>query len=154
MKHLRILWIVCLLVLLQISCQEVPQSGAILQEGGDSLAAAITGSLLYSDPWIKYSYTERQGKRLFEQYCAVCHGYSGEGDGFNAYSLDPRPHNLADSAYMKALSDETLAEIIAFGGMGVNKSVLMPAYQNTLSKMQISNVVAYIETFTQTRSNY
>ncbi|NIT55943.1 MAG: hypothetical protein GWN00_06805 [Aliifodinibius sp.] len=48
---------------------------------------------------------------------------------------------------MAALSDETLAEIIAFGGRGVNKSVLMPAYQNTLTKEQIANVVAYIRTF-------
>jgi mono/diheme cytochrome c family protein len=50
---------------------------------------------------------------------------------------------------MSALSNETLIEIISFGGKGVNKSVLMPAYQNTLSKKQISNVVAYIGTFTQ-----
>lgn len=154
MKHLRILWIVCLCILLQISCQEVPQSDTILQEGGGNLAAAIADSLLRSDPWIKYSYTERQGKRLFEQYCTICHGQSGEGDGFNAYSLDPRPHNLADSTYMKELPDETLTEIIAFGGKGVNKSVLMPAYQNTLDKTQISNVVAYIGTFVQTTSNY
>jgi cytochrome c553 len=147
MKHVRMLRIVCSLTLLQISCQELPQSDNILQKGGDSLATAIADSLLRSDPWIKYSYTERQGKRLFEQYCAVCHGKSGEGDGFNAYNLDPRPHSLADSAYMKALSDETLTEIIAFGGKGVNKSVLMPAYQNTLSKAQVSSVVAYIRTF-------
>jgi hypothetical protein len=55
---------------------------------------------------------------------------------------------------MRALSNETLTEIISFGGKGVNKSVLMPAYQNTLSKTQISNVVVYIETFIQTISNH
>ena len=91
------------------------------------------------------------GKQLFEQYCVVCHGQSGEGDGFNAYNLNPKPHSLSDSTYMRALSSETLTETISFGGKGINKSVLMPAYQNTLSKTQISNVVVYIETFTKTK---
>jgi cytochrome c553 len=137
----------CSFILLQTGCQESPHSVSGQSNGGDSLAAAIADSLSRHDPWIKYSFIERQGKRLFNQYCIVCHGQNGEGDGFNAYNLNPRPHSLADSAYIKALSDKTLTEIIAFGGKGVNKSVLMPAYQNTLSKAQISNVVAYIRTF-------
>ncbi|MEE9170069.1 MAG: c-type cytochrome [bacterium] len=43
-------------------------------------------------------YAERKGKHLYAHYCAVCHGASGEGDGFNAFNLDPRPRNLADSS--------------------------------------------------------
>lgn len=97
-----------------------------------------------SNPWVKYSFAERQGRRLYERYCAVCHGVTGEGDGFNAFNLDPRPRSLADSAYVEALSDETLAQTIALGGRGVNKSVLMPAYLNTLTQDQIRYVVAYI----------
>ena len=154
MKLSRMLWIICLLVFSQIRCRELPPSGTKLQEDGDSLTALISDSLLRIDPWIKYTYAERQGNHLFEQYCVVCHGRNGEGDGFNAYNLNPRPHSLSDSIYMRALSSETLTEIISFGGKGVNKSVLMPAYQNTLSKTQISNVVVYIRTFTQTISNH
>lgn len=154
MKHVRMPWIVCLLVLSLISCRELPPSDTKLQQEGDSLTVTFPDSLLRGDPWIIYTYTERQGKRLFEQYCVVCHGQSGEGDGFNAYNLNPRPHSLSDSTYMRELSIETLSEIISFGGKGVNKSVLMPAYRNTLSKTQISNVLAYIETFTQTISNH
>jgi cytochrome c553 len=150
MKHLQMHLIICLFVLSQISCHEIHQSGTALQKDRDSLTVAIADSLIRNDPWVRYTYTERQGKQLFEQYCVVCHGQSGEGDGFNAYNLNPRPHSLSDSTYMKALSSETLTETISFGGKGVNKSVLMPAYQNTLSKTQISKVVVYIETFTQT----
>ena len=151
MKHLHIHLIVFLFVLFQISCHKLHQSGTASQKDRDSLAAAITDSLIRTDPWIRYTYTERQGQQLFEQYCVVCHGQSGEGDGFNAYNLNPKPHSLSDSTYMRALSSETLTETISFGGKGVNKSVLMPAYQNTLSKTQISNVVVYIETFTKTK---
>ncbi len=151
MKHLDIRYIVFLFVLFQISCHGLHQSGTALQKDRDSLTAAIADSLVRNDPWRIYTYTERQGKQLFEQYCVVCHGQSGEGDGFNAYNLTPRPHSLSDSTYMKSLSSETLTETISGGGKGVNKSVLMPAYQNTLSKTQISNLVVYIETFTQTK---
>ena len=154
MKHLQMRLIVFLFVLFHISCHEIPQSGTALQKDKDSLTVAIADSLIRNDPWLRYTYTERQGKQLFEQYCVVCHGQSGEGDGFNAYNLNPKPHSLSDSTYMKALSIETLTETISFGGKGVNKSVLMPAYQNTLSKTQILNVVVYIETFTKTKSNY
>ena len=108
----------------------------------DNLAVAMKESILFSDPGIKYSYSERQGKRLFEQYCTVFRGNSGEGVEFNAYNLNLRPHSLADSAYMKALSDEILTDMIASGGRGVNKSVLMTAYQNNLTKTQISNIGA------------
>jgi mono/diheme cytochrome c family protein len=152
MKHLHIRLIILLFVLSLISCNEKPQPGKAIQKEKDSLAAAVADSLIRNDPWIRYTYTERQGKQLFEQYCVVCHGQNGEGDGFNAYNLNPKPHSLADSTYMKPLSSETLTEVISFGGKGVNKSVLMPAYQNTLVKTQISNLVGYIETFTKIKS--
>ena len=153
MKHLHMRFIVFLFALSQIGCHEIPRSGIALQKERDSLEVAIADSLIRADPWIRYTYTERRGKQLFEQYCVVCHGQSGEGDGFNAYNLNPKPHSLSDSTYMKALSSESLTETISFGGKGVNKSVLMPAYQNTLDKTQISNMVLYIETFTQTKSS-
>jgi cytochrome c553 len=153
MKYLQIRLIVFLFVIVQVSCHEIPKSGKTLQKDKDSITAAIKDSLIRNDLWVRYTYAERQGKQLFEQYCVVCHGQNGEGDGFNAYNLSPRPHSLSDSAYAKTLSNETLTETISFGGRGVNKSVLMPAYLNTLSKTQISNLVAYIETFTRRISN-
>jgi len=148
MKYLPLIRVVCLCILLQTGCRQVPQSGNISQDQTDSLEASAEESSVQNDPWVKYSYIERQGKRVFEQYCAICHGVSGEGDGFNAYNLNPRPHSLADSAYMSSFSGEILTEIITYGGKGVNKSILMPAYQNTLSKTQIADVTAYIGTFT------
>lgn len=135
-----------------IGCHEKPHSGKAIQKEKDSISAKIADSIFRNDPYLRYTYSERQGKHLFEQYCVVCHGQNGEGDGFNAYNLNPKPHSLMDSTYMKSLSIETLTENISYGGKGVNKSVMMPAYQNTLNKMEISNVVAYIETFIQTKS--
>jgi len=154
MKHLIMSLIVLFIVLSLISCHEKPQQNKEIQKEKDSLTAAAADSLIRNDPWMRFTYGERQGKQLFEKYCVVCHGQNGEGDGFNAYNLNPKPHSLADSTYMKALSGDILNETISFGGKGVNKSVLMPNYQNTLEKTQISNVVAYIETFSKTKSGH
>ncbi len=147
MKRFLIAFDILLILILLSSCETSIETKSHSQLKSDSLSAARADSMRSIDPWIKYTYSERQGKRYFESYCVVCHGKTGEGDGFNSYNLNPRPHSFTDSTYMAALSDETLAEIIAFGGRGVNKSVLMPAYQNTLTKEQIANVVAYIRTF-------
>lgn len=90
------------------------------------------------------SYSERSGEKLFKDNCVVCHGTEGRGDGFNSYNLNPRPRDLADTLYMNTISDKRLAEIIAQGGRGTGKSVLMPAYEFTLSDPEITDLVNYI----------
>lgn len=142
-----VLVVIIIILPLVIGCKIKRSATAQANGKSDSLAIAISDSLQQTDPWLKYSFAERQGKELFDHFCAVCHGAQGEGDGFNSYNLDPKPHSLADSAYVAALSDATLAQVIASGGRGVNKSVLMPAYQNTLNQDQISYLLAYIRTF-------
>ncbi len=86
--------------------------------------------------------------RLFHHYCSACHGEGGRGDGFNAYNLDPKPRDLTDLKYQDAISDETLKEVVSQGGRGMNKSILMPAYGNTLSGEQIVDL-AYLRTLAE-----
>lgn len=96
------------------------------------------------DLYARLTYGQRKGKLVFEKYCAVCHGSEGKGDGFNAYNLDPRPRDLTDSTYMAALADARLAETIREGGRRFNKSILMPAWGNTLTADQIDDIIAYV----------
>ncbi len=93
---------------------------------------------------VSLTFEQQQGKDLFGHYCAVCHGDQGAGDGFNSYNLDPKPHSLADSAYMAAFSDRNLEDILIRGGRGMNMSPEMPAYGGTLSKLEIAYVTAYV----------
>ena len=92
------------------------------------------------------SYEQSNGKKLFEHYCAVCHGLTGEGDGFNAYNLNPKPRNLADREAMARFSDQQLSEAISQGGRERGKSNLMPPWGHTLNERQIRYVVAYLRT--------
>ncbi len=85
-----------------------------------------------------------RGEALYRQYCAVCHGATGEGDGPNAAFLeDDRPRDLTDARYMARLTDRDLTEVIRGGGGGVGRSRFMPAWGNTLSPQQVGDVVAY-----------
>ena len=78
-----------------------------------------------------------QGKKLFEENCAACHGPSGRGDGPAAASLKPRPADLAMMAGHHP--DGDLAWKIA-NGRGA-----MPAWKGTLTQNQIWALVTYIK---------
>lgn len=94
----------------------------------------------------RLTYVQRQGRDLFLHYCAVCHGESGAGDGFNAWNLAPRPRDLSDPAYQRAVSDAGLMTVISEGGLAINKSNLMPGWRNTLSAEQIATVTSFVRT--------
>lgn len=112
---------------------------------GKQSAAADSAS--QPDLWQKYTYSQRQGKRIYDHYCSGCHGSNGAGDGFNASALEPHPAALSASKYISESNDDKLKKIISGGGRGTNRSVLMPAYSYTLTDAEIANVIEYIKTF-------
>ena len=97
------------------------------------------------------NYEQSNGQKLFEHYCAVCHGMSGEGDGFNAFNLNPKPRNLADRESMRRFSDYQLFAAISQGGLERGKSNLMPPWGNTLNERQVRYLVAYLRTLSETK---
>lgn len=114
------------------------------QEPGDAASSSESGSEVQS---IAMPYTQRVGREIYMDYCSVCHGEEGDGMGFNAYTLADKPRNFSDAEYMNELSDARLSETISEGGRGVNKSVLMPAWGNTFSQLEISFIVDYLRSF-------
>jgi len=84
------------------------------------------------------------GKKLFSNSCAACHGVSGRGDGPAAATMAPRPKNLSDYEYMKNLTDEELFNAIKYGGASVGKSPSMPAWGSTLSDQEIRDMIFYL----------
>jgi len=85
-----------------------------------------------------------QGKGVFAQQCASCHGAAGKGDGPVAAALNPKPADLSNKTAMGARTDQQLVDVIAKGGGAVGKSPLMPAFSTTLKAQDIQNVVAFI----------
>lgn len=121
----------------------------------------VTGCTLFE------SKEASKGRKLFSFYCAHCHGERGDGRGYNADLLDPRPRDLTDSVepYMAEASNEEIFNAIKNGVAGVvsqsgeikpgplpvedeeaTGSTLMPYWGFTLSDEEIWSLVAYIRT--------
>ena len=86
------------------------------------------------------------GRALYQQYCSVCHGPQGKGDGPAASTMNPKPRDHIDGHYMNALSEAHLTTVISEGGAAVQRSPLMPSWKGTLTPQQIQDVIAYLRT--------
>ena len=123
-----------------------------LGRNGILLVMLILGSLSSNASAESASNEEHtRGKRIFNHYCAACHGVTGRGDGPNAPYLDPLPRDLSSERFLRRLTDLYLFKVIQGGGNAVSKSTFMPAYGKTLSQQEIGDVIAYIRTLPQMR---
>jgi mono/diheme cytochrome c family protein len=68
-----------------------------------------------------------QTKEVFSSRCGPCHGVTGRGDGPAAVNLLPKPRDFHDPSWQRNVSDSDIENIIRRGGVGVGKSMLMPA---------------------------
>jgi mono/diheme cytochrome c family protein len=86
------------------------------------------------------------GRAFYQQYCSMCHGPQGKGNGPAAAAMNPKPRDHTDGRYMNTLSDAHLATVISEGGAAVQRSPLMPSWKGTLSPQQIADVITYLRT--------
>jgi cytochrome c oxidase cbb3-type subunit 3 len=84
------------------------------------------------------------GKKLYQAYCAQCHGMEGDGYGINVESMEVLPRDHTDTKEMMARTDADLFKVIKFGGKSIDKSVLMPNWDGTLADDEIDLLVAYL----------
>ena len=87
-----------------------------------------------------------KGEVLYRRYCAFCHGDTGAGDGLNAYSIPVKPRNFTDRAVIDRRTDVELARVIRSGGPSLGLSHYMPAFEKTLSTVQVGYLINFIRT--------
>ena len=87
-------------------------------------------------------------KEIFDQMCAGCHGYRGDGGEGHRGGFSPHVGTLANKTYMAELPDDYLFLVIKKGGAYMGKIATMPAWEKKLSDDQIHGLVAHIRTFT------
>ncbi len=80
------------------------------------------------------------GRAIYEQDCAFCHGIRGEADTPAARVLDPPPRRFADPVEMAGLSDARLLKSIRDG----RTNTAMGAWGRVLTGDQIRAVLAYV----------
>jgi mono/diheme cytochrome c family protein len=94
---------------------------------------------------IALGYQQTLGRRLNDQYCERCHNPESTVERVSNYdNLEVKPHPFAEGDTLNKISDADLTAIISHGGPALNKSALMPAWGNTLSKSDIQALISYI----------
>ncbi len=76
------------------------------------------------------------GKVVYEQNCAACHGVTGKGDGPAGRLMKPPPGTFATSA--KAQNEADVARVITAG-------TPHPTFAKKLSDKQVRAVASYVK---------
>jgi mono/diheme cytochrome c family protein len=87
-------------------------------------------------------------KQTYDQMCAGCHGYRGDGGEGHRGGFSPHVGTLANKEYMDGLPDDYLFLVIKKGGSYMGKIATMPAWEKKFSDEEIHGLVAHIRTFT------
>ncbi len=141
-KYLSLILLVGVLILL------IPAVSGESQSPASKGPSAQSGFLL-PQKHTNLSFIERKGKTLYEYYCALCHGATGNGDGFNSYMLATPPAKLADPALISKISDEKIKGVIKDGGGPHGLSPIMPSWGGLLKVQDINALAAYIRTLSK-----
>jgi len=80
----------------------------------------------------------------YKSYCMQCHGMHGKGDGVNVPALNILPRDHSDNKYMMQRTNTEIFKVIKFGGPALNKSVKMPAWGDTFTDEEITQLVGHI----------
>lgn len=94
---------------------------------------------------IALGYQQTLGRQLNDQYCERCHNPESTVERVSNFdNLEIKPHPFTDGDTLNKLTDADLTAIISHGGPALNKSALMPAWGNTLSRSDIQALISYI----------
>lgn len=83
-----------------------------------------------------------QGKQLYAQNCASCHGSSGEGQWRSQGILGAPPHNASGHTWDH--SDTVLQKIVK-NGIFVAGTYVMPPFKDKLSDDEIAAIFSFIK---------
>lgn len=88
------------------------------------------------------------GQEAYLQYCAMCHGQWGGGDGPVAAELrqgGAAPAALNDRERMSRLTRDQVIEVIRRGGAHTGRSNLMPPWADKLDHGTIERIAAFVQ---------
>ncbi|MGB8579955.1 MAG: Ig-like domain-containing protein [Candidatus Sulfotelmatobacter sp.] len=94
---------------------------------------------------IALGHQQTLGRQLNDQYCERCHNPESTVERVSNFdNLEIKPHAFTEGDTLNKISDADLTAIISHGGPALNKSALMPAWGNTISKSDTQALISYI----------
>ena len=114
----------------------------------------LFGLFLLSFPLVLFAAGESQdfatGKTVYEENCAHCHGYEGDGQGYAFENVFPKPRDFTSGMFKirttatgEEPTQKDLLQIISRGMPGST----MPEWESILNEEQLYAVTAYVEKF-------
>ena len=85
----------------------------------------------------------KKGKKLYTQFCVICHGAKGKGDGMAGVALNPKPANFSTNLF-KMQSDGAI-----FWKLSEGRPPMAP-YKDVFTKDQRWQLVNYIKSLNKT----
>jgi cytochrome c oxidase cbb3-type subunit 3 len=142
--------VLAVLVLAGLSAAALDGCGRGARSAGQHQAAPVDSSfaaLAFQRGRSPLDVSIASGRPVYGRYCAVCHGETGGGDGFNAYNVKTAygvdPSAFSDSSFMVALKDSVALAAIRGGGPAIGKSAAMPPWGRTLTANELAAVWHY-----------
>jgi high-affinity iron transporter len=89
-----------------------------------------------------------QGRQIYTQSCASCHGVNGLGDGPAGAKLTPHPPAIGTAAQMGGVTPALMYRVVSVGISGTP----MVGFSGPLTSAQRWNVVAYINSLRSTHA--
>lgn len=107
------------------------------QQNGEWKAPASADKI--TNPLKGNTTAAEEGKKIYKQMCAICHGNTGKGDGMAGMSLNPRPTNFTTEK-VQSQTDGAIYWKLTEGRPP------MASYKNILKEEQRWQLVNYIRT--------
>lgn len=86
----------------------------------------------------------KHAERLYDTYCAQCHGINRDGNGVNSAFMSVQPRDHSDPKGMGDIPNSEILDVIKNGGLAANKSVLMPAWGEVFTEDEVNELAAYL----------
>jgi mono/diheme cytochrome c family protein len=112
-----------------------------------SIASVAQNDAASANPGAPALLESNNPQEIYDQMCAGCHGYRGDGGEGHRGGFSPHIGTLANKEYMAGVTDDYLILIIKKGGVYMGKIATMPAWEKKLSENLIRAIVAHIRTF-------
>jgi len=85
-----------------------------------------------------------EGKVVFNERCAVCHGDQADGEGPMAKTISPpKPADFRREEYA-TMPVDSIRAVVVKGGAALGRNPRMPAWGEELSDEEIEAVVAFV----------
>lgn len=139
-------------VLAELTWPNVTPAAVYERLRSGDLAGGVTAGARDDERWAMVAYLRQQantpealaqGRALYQQNCAACHGDQGRGDGFAAPMSVGQEPDFTDLRAAAGASPALYYAKIARGGMGTG----MPNWGTILTEDELWALVDYIQTF-------